>query len=253
MRPARTPIGLELARAARTVSRAFDDALAEAGGSLPAWLVLLNLKTRQVSSQRELAEAVGVQRGPARIVQRHGEPGPGYQDPGSGQPAGIHVVELTPAGEAAFVRLAEAATAFDRRLRDGLGDAEPRRPGNRAGQARPETSRASMARPGPWPSSSRPKERGAAPYSCRAALAYASGQRRGRPPLAFRAGATMDLFDLSGKTAVVTGGSRGIGLMIARGLLQAGARVYISSRKADACAETGEGALRARPRPCHSR
>jgi NAD(P)-dependent dehydrogenase (short-subunit alcohol dehydrogenase family) len=46
----------------------------------------------------------------------------------------------------------------------------------------------------------------------------------------------MDLFDLSGKTAVVTGGSRGIGLMMARGLLQAGARVYISSRKADACA-----------------
>ena len=50
----------------------------------------------------------------------------------------------------------------------------------------------------------------------------------------------MDLFDLSGKTAVVTGGSRGIGLMIARGLLQAGARVYISSRKADACAEAAE-------------
>jgi NAD(P)-dependent dehydrogenase (short-subunit alcohol dehydrogenase family) len=44
----------------------------------------------------------------------------------------------------------------------------------------------------------------------------------------------MDLFDLSGKTAVVTGGTRGIGLMIARGLLEAGARVYISSRKADA-------------------
>jgi NAD(P)-dependent dehydrogenase (short-subunit alcohol dehydrogenase family) len=46
----------------------------------------------------------------------------------------------------------------------------------------------------------------------------------------------MDLFDLSGKTAVVTGGTRGIGLMMARGLLAAGARVYISSRKADACA-----------------
>jgi NAD(P)-dependent dehydrogenase (short-subunit alcohol dehydrogenase family) len=46
----------------------------------------------------------------------------------------------------------------------------------------------------------------------------------------------MNLFDLSGKTAVVTGGTRGIGLMIARGLLQAGARVYISSRKADGCA-----------------
>ena len=46
----------------------------------------------------------------------------------------------------------------------------------------------------------------------------------------------MTLFDLSGKTAVVTGGTRGIGLMMARGLLEAGARVYISSRKADACA-----------------
>jgi NAD(P)-dependent dehydrogenase (short-subunit alcohol dehydrogenase family) len=46
----------------------------------------------------------------------------------------------------------------------------------------------------------------------------------------------MDLFDLTGKTAVVTGGTRGIGLMIASGLLQAGARVYISSRKAEGCA-----------------
>ena len=46
----------------------------------------------------------------------------------------------------------------------------------------------------------------------------------------------MDLFDLTGKVAVVTGGTRGIGLMMARGLLDAGASVYISSRKADACA-----------------
>lgn len=47
----------------------------------------------------------------------------------------------------------------------------------------------------------------------------------------------MNLFDLSGKVAVVTGGTRGIGLMMARGLLDAGAaRVYISSRKADGCA-----------------
>jgi NAD(P)-dependent dehydrogenase (short-subunit alcohol dehydrogenase family) len=47
------------------------------------------------------------------------------------------------------------------------------------------------------------------------------------------------LFDLTGKVAVVTGGTRGIGLMMTRGLLQAGASVYISSRKPEA----GEAAV----------
>ena len=46
-----------------------------------------------------------------------------------------------------------------------------------------------------------------------------------------------ELFDVSGKTALVTGGSRGIGFMIARGLVQAGARVIISSRKEGPVAE----------------
>ena len=120
MRPARPPIGLELARAARTVSRAFDEALAQAGGSLPIWLILLNLKTRQVSSQRELAEAVGVREATLThhlnaldtrgLVTR-------TRDPANRR---VHVVELTPAGEAAFLRLRDAAAAFDRRLRDGL-------------------------------------------------------------------------------------------------------------------------------------
>jgi MarR family transcriptional regulator for hemolysin len=121
-RPAHQPLGLHLTRASRTVSRAFDETLAEAGGSLPAWLVLISLKSRQLASQRELAEAVGIQGATltyhldtmesAGLVTRR-------RDPANRR---LHLVELTPAGDALFLRLRDAATAFDRRLRAGLSD-----------------------------------------------------------------------------------------------------------------------------------
>ena len=46
------------------------------------------------------------------------------------------------------------------------------------------------------------------------------------------------LFSLEGRSALITGGSRGIGRMIAQGFLAHGARVYISARKAEACNRT---------------
>jgi len=119
-RPARPPIGLHLARTARSVSRAFDDALAQAGGSAPVWLVLISLKSQQVRNQRELAEAVGIREATlTHHLNSMDEQGliTRRRDPANRR---VHLVELTEAGEAAFQRLRGAATAFDQRLRAGL-------------------------------------------------------------------------------------------------------------------------------------
>ena len=120
----RAPIGLRLNQAARAVERAFDEALAEAGGTLPAWLILLNLKARRPANQRELAELVGIKEA---TLTHHLNALEGQGLVTRTRVAGnrrVQVVALTGDGEAAFLRLREAAMAFDARLRTGLSDAD---------------------------------------------------------------------------------------------------------------------------------
>jgi MarR family transcriptional regulator, transcriptional regulator for hemolysin len=122
VRPGTPPIGLRLARAARLVGRAFDRALEEAGGSLPVWLVLLNLKIRPDANQRELAAAIGVREATLthhlNAMERSGLLAR-RRDENNRR---VHVIELTSAGRAAFTRLARVAAAFDHRLRAGLDE-----------------------------------------------------------------------------------------------------------------------------------
>jgi MarR family transcriptional regulator, transcriptional regulator for hemolysin len=123
-RPVHEPLGLHLTRVSRTVSRVFGNTLAEAGGSLPVWLVLIALKSRPLASQRELAEAVGIQGATLTHHLDAMESGglvTRRRDPANRR---LHLVELTPAGDALFLRLRDAAVAFDRRLRAGLSDGE---------------------------------------------------------------------------------------------------------------------------------
>jgi MarR family transcriptional regulator, transcriptional regulator for hemolysin len=102
------------------VSRAFDDALVESGGSLAVWLVLLNLKIRRPATQRQLAQAVGVREATLThhlnamaddglIIRRRHTTN-----------RRIHVVELTETGEDTFLRLRGAAMTFDQRLQAGI-------------------------------------------------------------------------------------------------------------------------------------
>ena len=121
-RPLRAPIGRQLAGTAKIVSRAFDDALAEAGGSVPVWLVLISLKSQRLRNQRELAAAVGIREATlTHHLNSMDEQGliTRRRDPSNRR---VHLVELTDAGEAAFDRLRGAATDFDKRLRAGLSD-----------------------------------------------------------------------------------------------------------------------------------
>jgi MarR family transcriptional regulator for hemolysin len=122
--PQPEPLGLHVARVAKALNRAFDDALTGAGGSLSTWLVLVSVKGKAPAAQRELAGSVGIE-GPTLTHHLNRMEAAGLvtrrRDPANRR---VHLVELTDAGEAAFSRLLQVVIAFDRQLRAGFGPDE---------------------------------------------------------------------------------------------------------------------------------
>src|ERR1700691_3307731 len=111
------PIGLRLTQASRAVGRAFDEALAEAGGSLSVWLILLNLKIRRPGTQRELAEAVGIREATLTHHLNAMDADGLITRTRDAANRRVQVVTLTEKGDQAFQSLAAAAIAFDAKLR----------------------------------------------------------------------------------------------------------------------------------------
>jgi MarR family transcriptional regulator for hemolysin len=124
MKPATTPIGLQLANTSKAVSRAFNDRLADAGGSVPIWLILSSLKSNERRTQLELARAVGIE-GPT--LTRHLD---GLEENGvvrrvrDGNDRRAVRVELTDEGERLFQTLRQAVIAFNRALTAGVAETE---------------------------------------------------------------------------------------------------------------------------------
>jgi MarR family transcriptional regulator, transcriptional regulator for hemolysin len=123
-KPPVQPIGLQIRSTSRVLSRAFERALGEVDGSLPAWLILVSVKSGSTSTQRELATAVGIEGATlthhldglerAGLVTRR-------RDPSNRR---VQIVELTEAGERAFERMRTAVLAFDRRLRRDIPESD---------------------------------------------------------------------------------------------------------------------------------
>ena len=124
MRPRGTPIGLQLARASKVVGRAFNEALAEVGGSLPVWLILTTLRGDAHPSQQKLARAVGVE-GPTltRHLDQLEAAGLVRRVPHPDDRRAVRV-EPTGAGLALHARMLEVVIAFNRRLTAGLSQSD---------------------------------------------------------------------------------------------------------------------------------
>jgi MarR family transcriptional regulator, transcriptional regulator for hemolysin len=120
MRPRGTPIGLQLGRTSKTVGRAFNDALSEAGGSLPVWLILSALRGQAHASQHDLARGIGIE-GPTltRHIDQLEAGGLVRRVPHPDDRRAV-LVEPTQAGVELHARLLGVVIAFNRSLTDGL-------------------------------------------------------------------------------------------------------------------------------------
>ena len=122
--PPGPPIGLRLTQTARTVTQAFERAMAEAGGSAATWQVLLLVRSKQWDTQSRLAEAMGVT---GATLTHHLN---ALEDKGlihrwrERSNRRVQRVELTGDGIAMFDRLRAVAVAHDRRLRASFTDQE---------------------------------------------------------------------------------------------------------------------------------
>jgi MarR family transcriptional regulator for hemolysin len=116
------PIGLEITRTGRLLSRVFNDTLTAAGGSLPQWLVLMTLKQGAHATQRDLAAAIGIEGATlTHHLARMEVDGLVRRERVAGNRR-TQLVALTPKGESLFDTLLNAVVAFDRRLCTGLTD-----------------------------------------------------------------------------------------------------------------------------------
>ena len=122
--PFPVPIGLRLNQVARAVGRAFDKALADAGGSLPVWLILLNLTIGRPGTQRDLAEAVGIREATLTHHLNAMDADGLITRTRDAANRRVQVVTLTDKGNQAFLALRAAAVAFDKQLRTGLDDTD---------------------------------------------------------------------------------------------------------------------------------
>jgi MarR family transcriptional regulator, transcriptional regulator for hemolysin len=118
------PIGLRLARTARTVSQAFERSMAAAGGSASAWQVLLLVRSEQWGTQSRMAEAMGITGATLthhlNALEKQGLVRRWREDSNRR----VQHVALTEDGEAMFERLREVALAHNARLRAQLSDEE---------------------------------------------------------------------------------------------------------------------------------